>query len=344
MVAIRHHSVRLNPHPTGTVPAQDILRAPIFGPTLRVMRRVLLLFAILLAASAACVARAEPFRLLTIGNSFSKNATTYLESLALAADVNLEVHPANIGGGRLSQHWEAVLARQSTPQDPSAGRLYQNSKISLQELLDARRYDAITLQQFSLHSTDYGTFQPFASNLHALVKQLQPAAEVIVLQTWSYRDDSSEYKDGQNSSTMHAALSVAYDRLAADLGGLRQARIGDAFALARLTPLGSFRPADRAEVEALSDDVPLPTEIGSLYAGSYRKNGRVQYDTKHANTAGCYLGACVLFETLLRRSVVGNPFAPGGLSTSDAAALQAIAHAVVTGGVRPAASRIAVPH
>src|SRR5262245_36077570 len=61
---------------------------------------------------------ARTVRLLTVGNSFSQNATLYLGDLATAAGHVLIRRQAVIGGGSLEQHWEKARRHEDDPEDP----------------------------------------------------------------------------------------------------------------------------------------------------------------------------------------------------------------------------------
>ena len=58
------------------------------------------------ADSAPAAKPAKTVRLLTVGNSFSQNATRFLGSLASSSGNVLIHHQAVIGGATLAQHWE----------------------------------------------------------------------------------------------------------------------------------------------------------------------------------------------------------------------------------------------
>src|SRR5438874_16566 len=60
---------------------------------------------------------ARTVRLLTVGNSFSHNATRYLPDLVRAAGNVLVHHEAIIGGGTLAQHWEKAELHEKDRQD-----------------------------------------------------------------------------------------------------------------------------------------------------------------------------------------------------------------------------------
>src|SRR5262245_3417883 len=107
-------------------------------------RRHFLLTASLLVLSATCATSAadsqtpRTVRLLTVGNSFSRNATHYLGDLA-TADGNKLIHrPIVVGGAPLQLHAEQA---QRFERDPGAkDGLYANGHSLKQDLL-ADRWD-----------------------------------------------------------------------------------------------------------------------------------------------------------------------------------------------------------
>src|SRR5580693_3629679 len=68
----------------------------------------------------------KTIRLLTIGNSFSHNATHYLGELAKAAGDKLELREDNVGGASMELHWSKAEAHEKDPTDKNG--LYSNGK------------------------------------------------------------------------------------------------------------------------------------------------------------------------------------------------------------------------
>ncbi len=280
----------------------------------------------------------QTVRLLTVGNSFSQNATTHLEALAKAAGCRLIHHACVIGGGTLAQHWEKVTQLAADPNDPR-GR-YRTGK-TLQEELVAEPWDFVTIQQASIRSHDITTYRPYAAQLQEFIKRYAPQAKLLVHQTWAYRVDDPRFavrrpKPGEPASqqAMHDLLTSAYQTIAKELGaGLLP--VGNAFHLADTDPTWGFRP-DTTFNPKTAVEPQLPNQTHSLHTG-YRwaknKDGQtvLSFDGHHAGTAGQYLGACVWFEILYARSVVDNAFVPKTLPADYAAWLRACAHRAVTG-------------
>src|SRR5581483_9994433 len=93
-------------------------------------------------------ARPKTVRLLTVGNSFSQNATRYLDTLAKAAGDTLIHRPLAIGGASMEVHWEKAQQHERDPKDPRG--LY--GKKSLRQELMSETWDFVTIQQASIKS------------------------------------------------------------------------------------------------------------------------------------------------------------------------------------------------
>jgi hypothetical protein len=296
------------------------------------MKRTLLLLAILLLAAAPAAPR-KTVRLLTIGNSFSGNATTYLADIAKAGGHALVHQPMSVGGASMEVHWTKIQANEKDPKDPAG--LYGTK--SLSAVLKTDDWDFVTIQQASIKSHDVETYRPFAAQLQAYVKTHAPKAELLLHQTWAYRRDDPRFApktpkvEPSTREAMHAGLSSAYLTIAKELG-VRRIPVGDAFNIAETDPQWAFKPDptfDKSKAVAPA----LPDQTHSLHVG-WRwstKDGKqtLGMDGHHAGVAGEYLGACVFFEVLFKENVVGNAFAPKGMKPEDAKYLQEAAHRAV---------------
>lgn len=309
----------------------------------RLAQRLLWLVpAAILAASSPTLAQtpapAQPsktVRLLTVGNSFSRDATTYLDEVAKAAGDVLIHHQAVIGGGTLQQHCEKFQKHESDPNDPEG--LYSSGK-SLKEELTAEPWDFITIQQASIKSHDANTYRPFARELHDYIKKHAPNATVIMHETWAYRRDDprfavAEPEPGEPASqkAMYEGLANAYRTIAGELGvGLIP--VGDALFQADSDPKWGYR-VDAAYDLANPVYPQLPDQTHSLHVGwRWIDAGggahKLHTDGHHASAAGRYLGSCVFYDVLFDRSVVGNPYHPDGIAPDYARFLQETAHQV----------------
>jgi hypothetical protein len=290
----------------------------------------LLGLALLLAVQSAAAAPApKTVRLLTIGNSFSGNATHYLGDLAKGGGHVLVHQPMSIGGASMEVHWTKIQAHEKDPKNPAG--LYGTR--ALGETLKTGEWDVVTIQQASVKSHDVETYRPFAVQLRDYVKIHAPKAELLLHQTWAYRRDDPRFGPGKaepsTREAMHAGLSAAYLATSKELG-LRIIPVGDAFQIADTDPAWGFKP-DASFNPKTAVDPALPDQTHSLHVGwrwSTSKEGKraLGMDGHHASTAGEYLGACVWYEVLFKESVVGNTFVPKDLKPEDAAYLRATAH------------------
>jgi hypothetical protein len=179
---------------------------------------------------------------LAIGNSFSQDATRYLHQIAACGGAELTVVNLYIGGCSLERHWQNArqdLAEYAVEINGEAtGRL-----VSLKEMLRQDTWDIVTLQQVSQLSVDYRTYQPYLTDLSAMVRQLAPSARQMIHQTWAYEQGSDRLMielGYQDQSDMHRDLCLAYAQAARDLGGLTIIPSGASFQAAirqGLTPL-----------------------------------------------------------------------------------------------------------
>jgi glycerophosphoryl diester phosphodiesterase len=277
-------------------------------------------------------------RLLTIGNSFSRNATHWLGDLVHAAGHELIHHDAWFGGASLAQHWDRAVRFEKDPNDKKA--TYGTGRSLKQELL-AEKWDFVTIQQYSLISHDPTTYWPCARRLRDYAAKHAPQAEVLVHQTWAYRCDDPRFtkpptKPGEPTSqkAMYAGLTKAYEGIADELG-LRVIPVGDALFSADTNPTWGYVP-DRKFDPSKVKYPSLPEQRHSLHVGwrwTKDRSGKplLRMDGHHANLAGEYLGACVFFEMLFNESVVDVAWAPPQLDAVYARFLRETAHRAVQG-------------
>jgi hypothetical protein len=281
-------------------------------------------------------APAKTVRLLTIGNSFSANATKYLDKLATAGGYKVIHRPIVVGGAPLELHAGKAQKFERDPKDKDG--LYTNGK-GLKEQLLMDRWDFVTIQQASIKSHDLATYQPHATWLRDYVKKHAPQAELLMHQTWAYRRDDPRFspktpKLGEpvTQEAMYQGLSNAYGTVAKELG-VRRIPVGDAFYQADTDPKWGYQ-ADTKFDSKTAKPSELPNQTHSLHMGWQWKKGTdgkmtLGMDGHHANTAGEYLGGCVFYEVLFGESVVGNSFVPPGLDADYARYLQQTAHDAV---------------
>ncbi len=305
------------------------------------MRQFLLVVAVLLCCSCGWAEsdqhQGKTVRLLTVGNSFSGNATRYLADIAAAAGDRLIFVRADLPGCPMERHWKAVEAAEADPKS-EAGRPYNVSldgekaqHHSLKEILSSQKWDYVTIQQASINSPDIKTYRPYATNLRDYIKKYAPQAEILVHETWAYRcDDPGFGKDGNTQEKMYQGLRASYQTIAKELG-LRIMPVGDAMQAAATDPAWCYKPASFDKASLKYPD--LPNQTHSMNVGWHWQDDKdgghtLAMDGHHASNLGCYVAGCVWFESMFKQSVEGNKFVPQGISEGDAKYLQKVAHRV----------------
>ena len=287
----------------------------------------------LLLSLSALAGEPKTVRLLTIGNSFSANATKYLKDLAKAGQHTLIHNSLVIGGSSFQVHADKTKAE-------GKARLYTNGK-DLVSNLTADKWDYVTIQQASIKSHDFGTYQPHAGFLRDLIVTHAPQAKLLIHQTWAYRVDDPRFavkvpKPGEpkTQQEMYHGLTAAYDKLAAEFGA-KIIPVGDAMFNADTDAKWGFKPDPKPFDAKAAKQPELPIQTHSLHVGwrwAKSKDGKkttLGMDGHHANLAGEYLGACVWYEVLFGDSPVGLAFIPNGLDAEFARFLQEAAHQAV---------------
>lgn len=288
-----------------------------------------IILSIILAVTASAAER-DSLKLLTIGNSFSNDALGFLPQIAEAGGKKLVVGRASLGGCSLERH--ARHLREALAGDPK-GKAYQGR--SLPEILSSREWDIVTIQQWSQLSFKPETFQPHADELIAAIRTYVPNAEIVVHQTWAYRDDHPWFQksDGFTPAKMYEGLTATYKAFA-DGKGFRVLPVGDAMHLARKTPRWTY-VADPEFDFANPPAGQLPNQNGSLYVGwrwTTPKNSsepKLQLDAIHCNTPGKYIAGAVWYLQLFNTDTIPDSYIPKNLDPEDAADLRRHALAAV---------------
>lgn len=287
------------------------------------------------SADAAPAKASKTVRLLTIGNSFSGNATQYLGAIAKAGGHTLIHREASSGGFTMQQHWEKHEAAERNPSDPKG---QYPTKKTLRQSLTLEPWDYVTIQQASIRSHDPASYHPYAKELCDLVHQLAPKAEILLHETWEYRVDDPRFAktdfpagEPRTQDEMYQMLSKAYDTVGKELG-LRIIPVGDAFHAVNHDPAWHFNP-DRTFDPKSAKAPALPDQTHSLNRGWNWKTEKdkttLVMDGHHASPLGCYLAACVWYEVLFNESVAGNSYLPTGIKPEEAKYLQERAHEAV---------------
>lgn len=280
-------------------------------------------------------------KFLTVGNSFSRDACEYLPALASAGGGAVVLGEAELSGCSLEQHVGNLRQAES---DPSSARVYSRfvdpntgdgKPATLPDALAATGWDVVTIQQSSPLSFLPESYHPHAARLIAAIRRYVPRSEIVIHQTWAYREDSPLFKGSTdfNQAKMYAQLRDAYRHLA-DSNGFRLIPTGDAFQRARATARWRHVPDSDFDYDCPTEGA-LPDQRASLNIGWYwhtdLQTGAKSFtlDAKHCNAAGKYLAACVWYATLFGTDTIPDSYVPPDVGKRDAVELRAHAVAAV---------------
>ncbi|MGI6495015.1 MAG: DUF4886 domain-containing protein [Kiritimatiellia bacterium] len=290
-------------------------------------------------------------RVLMIGNSFSICVGKDLPPLvASIPGYDIALTSAYIGGCSLETHWANVQESEAEPEarqydattwmvTPTRDIAVSRRKASLNELIQKGDWDIITIQQASHFSWKPETYQPYADNLVAYIREHAPSAAVWIQQTWAYRADDGRLRgEGDwaiDQAEMHKRLTAAY----ADLAARFDAPVIPTGRAVQLTRERDPRPfaVPTPEELALLRPPDLPSQAGDVVG---RYNGWTQdhatrelilsMDTIHLNRRGEYLQACVWFLALFGLDdIPESAYIPSDIGRQDALFLRSCARDAV---------------
>ena len=273
-------------------------------------------------------------RILTVGNSFTNNATELLGEVAESRGRKLIHKRLHIGGSSLKKHHGLAV----TPTNPiqGSGTPYSNGE-TLTEALKSEDWDFVTLQQLSIKSHNASTYEPYISNIAQLIHRFAPQAELVIHQTWAYRCDDprfskSLYQEGEprTQEEMYQGLARAYAKVAHSLNA-KIIPTGNGFWRADNDPKYRYQPAEDAAARKFIFP-ELPNQTYSLHKGYNwkKKDGqnRLNMDGHHTSLAGKYLAACIWYSCLFADNPELVTFRPDEISADYAAFLRKVAKEV----------------
>lgn len=213
--------------------------------------------------------------ILSIGNSFSEDAQRYLHGIAAADGVDIDTFNLYIGGCSLSQHYQNMLSEEQAYTLEMNGQS-TGFKVSLKNALLNRDWDIVTLQQASIQSHDYSTYQPYLQKLADYVRLCVPRTKILIHQTWAYE---------QNSELLNNAGYCDYREMLCNI-------------------IKSYQKA----AQSIDADYIIPS--GEIFH-ALLENGieKVHRDTFHASMGlGRYTLGLVWYRFLSGKDIVNNTF------------------------------------
>ena len=131
-------------------------------------------------------------KILCIGNSFSEDATTFLNPMLTCYGIDTLVVNLFIGGCSLEQHWENIehSKRDYLYMRNGVGNTTGNDTVrmvSINEVILEEEWDIVTIQQSSLLSGLYESFFPEINFiLEYIKKHVKKSCELYLHEPWSW--------------------------------------------------------------------------------------------------------------------------------------------------------------
>lgn len=162
----------------------------------------------------------KTIQVLSIGNSYSQDAQRYLHDLARSEGVAMETVNLYIGGCSLERHFRNLVGDRKEYMLQINGHAAEGFSVTITEVLTARNWDVVTLQQASPQSYVEDSYYPYINELADYVRSVCPKAKLLIHQTWGYEDGSDRiHNQGfETYDEMFAAIRPCYDKAAEAIG------------------------------------------------------------------------------------------------------------------------------
>lgn len=171
--------------------------------------------------------------ILCIGNSFSQDATRYLQQVS---NEELYVRNLYIGGCSLEAHMNNIINESNSYEYQKNGRLMR--MISINEALKKKKWDFVTIQQVSHFSGMVQTYEPYTEFIINYIKESCPSAKIVFHRTWAY-STASTHEGFLNYDKDQGKMFDAIVRASSEIAlkhGLDIIPNGDAVQAARALP------------------------------------------------------------------------------------------------------------
>lgn len=230
-------------------------------------------------------ASAESWRLLCIGNSYSRDAVEkYLYPLVVADGDDIRIVNIFKTGASLVDTYGTIVGDSIYPESHHIvdGVWSARYNVTAAALLNDE-WDFISIQQNSFNSGYYNTFSNIPAILQEIKERTNGHGEVLYHQTWSYAQNSPLLEPYEGSA------EVMYSRIAECTLKLSE----------KYPNLGRIVPAGTA-IQNCRLNYSLPNELTC--------------DGVHLDSLGCFTAACVWYETITGRDVRQNTYMPRALT------------------------------
>ncbi len=199
-------------------------------------------------------------KILAIGNSFSQDATAFME--LLSSDVF--VRNLYIGGCSLERHAELLDFTVGEYEYQHNGQRSLSKNVTLKEALAFEEWDYITVQQASGSSGLEETYYPYIEKLIAYVKKYSKA-EILFHETWAYekRANHPDYEKYQNDHDIMWKSIQATTQSVCKKMGLRVIPTGEIIEKLKTEP---FFDIDKGGISIHADGYHLSGNYGRFAA------------------------------------------------------------------------------
>lgn len=169
-----------------------------------------------------------PLKVLCIGNSFSQDATRYLEGVASGGPKPLIARNLYIGGCSLERHANNLrhLAFEYEYQKDGKHMFTtiipgRKNGVSIRMALEMDDWDVVTVQQVSHLAGIYESYFPYLSEVLSVVREKTPQAQIMFHSTWAYEIDSvhPRYENyDRDQKKMYDAIQNVTARISSEFG------------------------------------------------------------------------------------------------------------------------------
>lgn len=205
-------------------------------------------------------------RILAVGNSFSQDASRYLEEIAEAAGTPIFERNLYIGGCSLERHADNIRTGASVYEYQIRGQHDPEHLISLQSALQMEHWDIVTVQQVSGLSGLPETYEPYLSQLLEEIRSKCPQAQIYFHSTWAYEwgSDHPDFAHYENNQEKMAECIQKATQMVRDTYRLPVIPSGELIAKLRTNPEFDIR---RGGTSLCRDGFHLSLDYGRYAVG-----------------------------------------------------------------------------
>ena len=234
-------------------------------------------------------------KMLSIGNSYSIDASTMVHNIAAADGVNIDILNLHISGCTLEKHWANAQSGEAVYSSQLNGVTVSNA-VSIPDALAQEDWDYVSFQQGSHESNDFSKFwteeKPYLTNMSDYVSERAPNAVQLIHETWSYQNNHAIERLGYMGEEPLARNAMFAD-------------VKNAYLLAADKVGTDILPCGEAVYKALN-------EYGFMEADIYRD------ESSHlTKDKGRYLVAAVWYSCLSGNSILNNSYKPSSITNDE---------------------------